>query len=142
MIILNYVYENLIHNKSNFRLTPDDEYEKYRENGKYCLLNEFGVKEAISDKILFIYKLGRLEYDKAMIVMLNNPSYAGNRERTGYEIIGHLYRAYKYFRDVIKMDKDGTWGKNAATSLHYAYKMNEHVTRGLQTSGGKGVARI
>ena len=69
--------------------------------------------------------------------MLENPTYTGNKEKTGYEIIGHLYKAYKYFKDVINMDKNGNWGKEASINLHYAYKMNEHITRGLQINSGK-----
>ena len=142
MIIINYVYENLLHNKNNFKLIKDDEYEKYKINGKYCFVNEYNIKEYISDKILFIYKLGMLEYGKANIVMLDNPSYNGNKEKTGYQIIGHLYKAYKYFKDVIKMDKEGNWKKNAILNLHYAFKMNEHITRGLNVSNEKGIAVI
>jgi len=142
MMIINYVYENLLHNKSNFKLIKDDEYEKYKINGKYCFVNEYNIKEYISDKILFIYKLGMLEYGKANIVMLDNPSYNGKKEETGYQIIGHLYKAYKYFKDVIKMDKEGNWKKNAIINLHYAFKMNEHITRGLNISNEKGIIKI
>jgi len=139
MIIVNYVYENLMNNKNNFKLLKENEYDKYLDNGKYIYINEFGIKEYITDKILFVYKLGKLEYNKANTIMLENPSYTGNKEKTGYEIIGHLYKAYKYFKDVIKMDKNGNWGKEALINLHYAYKMNEHITRGLQTNNGKEI---
>jgi curved DNA-binding protein CbpA len=142
MIIINYTYEQLIHNKNNFQLVQEDEYERNKVNGKYCFTNEFGIKEFISDKILYIYKLGRLEYGKAYMIMHNNPSYYGNKEKTGYEIIGHLYRAYKYFKDVIKMDKTGNWGKGAMRNLYYAFKMNEHITRGLKINNEKGIVKI
>jgi hypothetical protein len=142
MIIINYVYENLIHNKNNFKLIKDDEYEKYKINGKYCFINEFNIKENISDKILFIYKLGMLEFNKARIIMLENPTYNGNKEKTGYEIIGHLYKAYKYFKDVIKMDKNENWRENAIISLHYAFKLNENITRGLKINNEKGLTVI
>jgi len=142
MIIINYVYENLIHNKNNFTLIKEDEYEKYKINGKYIFVNEYNIKESISDKILFIYKLGMLEYNKARIIMLDNPSYNGNKEKTGYEIIGHLYKAYKYFKDVIKTDKNGNWGKNALLNLHYAFKLNENITRGLKISNERALMEI
>jgi DnaJ-class molecular chaperone len=142
MIIINYVYEQLIHNKNNFQLVQKDEYEKNKVNGKYCFINEFGIKENISDKILFIFKLGKLEYNKALSIMLDNPSYSGNKEKTGYEIIGHLYKAYKYLKDVIKMDKKGIWVKAALLNLHYAYEMNEHITRGLKVSNEKGMIAV
>jgi curved DNA-binding protein CbpA len=142
MIIINYVYEQLIHNKGNFRLVQKEEYDKNKINGKYIFVNEFGVKEFISDKVLFIYKLGKLEYNKAMSIMLDNPSYSGNKEKTGYEIIGHLYKAYKYYKDVIKMDKSGNWKKVAIINLYYAYKMNEHITRGLKISDEKGMVKV
>jgi len=142
MIIINYVYENLIHNKKDFKLLPDDEYEKYKINEKYCFVNEFGIKEHISDKILFIYKMGKLEYQKASNIMLTKPTYTGSKEKTGYEIIGHLYKAYKYFKDVIIMDKNGNWGKNALLSLHYAFKMNENITRGLKINNSKELIKI
>ena len=139
MIILNYFYEQLKHNKNGFKIEKLDEYDKNKINGKYCFINEFGIKELISDKILYIYKLGRLEYSKALTIMLSNPAYNGNKEKTGYEIIGHLYKAYKYYKDVIKMDKIGNWGREAKINLHYAYEMNEHITRGLKISNGKEV---
>jgi hypothetical protein len=142
MIIVNYVYEQLIHNKENFQLIKKEEYEKNKVNGKYCFVNEFGVKEFISDKILFIYKLGKLEYNKALKIMLDNPSYSGNKEKTGYEIIGHLYKAYKYYKDVIKLDKKGEWKKVTIINLYYAYKMNEHITRGLKISDEKGLMKM
>ncbi|MCL2209599.1 MAG: hypothetical protein FWB89_05515 [Treponema sp.] len=142
MIIINYVYENLINKKTGFKLLKEDEYEKQKINGKYCFINEFGIKEYISEKVLFVFKLGKLEYTKATTIMLENPVYTGNKEKTGYEIIGHLYRAYKYFKDVIKMDRNGNWGKNALINLHYAFKMNEHITRGLQISNEKELANI
>jgi len=142
MIILNYVYENLIHNKKDFKLLKEDEYEKYKINGKYCFINEFGIKEFISDKILFIFKMGKLEYQKALNIMHTKPTYTGNKEKTGYEIIGHLYKAYKYLKDVIIMDRKGNWGKNALINLYYAFKLNENITRGLQTNNSKEIMKI
>jgi hypothetical protein len=142
MIIINYLYEQLLHNKNNVQLTKKEEYEKNKVDGKYCFVNEFGVKEYISDKVLYVYKLGKLEYNIALAIMLNNPSYTGNKEKTGYEIIGHLYKAYKYYKDVIKMDKEGNWKRVAILNLHYAYKMNEHITRGLKISNEKGMIKI
>ena len=142
MIIINYTYEQLLHNKNNFKPIKTDEYEKNKVDGKYCFINEFGAKEFISDKIYYIYKLGRLEFFKAYKIMHHNPSYKGNKEKTGYEIIGHLYKAYKYYKDVIKMDKTGNWGKGALLHLHYAFKMNEHITRGLSTSSEKALSVI
>jgi hypothetical protein len=142
MIVINYVYEQLIHNKKDIQLVQKDEYEKNKINGRYCFMNEFGVKEYISDKILYVYKLGKLEYAKALTIMLKNPSYNGNKEKTGYEIIGHLYKAYKYYKEVIKIDRNGNWGREAVLNLHYAYEMNEHITRGLKTSDEKGIIKI
>ena len=142
MIIINYTYEQLIHNRKNFKPVKKDEYEQNKVDGKYCFINEYGVKEFISDKIYYIYKLGRLEFFNAYKIMHRNPSYKGNKEKTGYEIIGHLYKAYKYYKDVIKMDKTGNWGKGALLHLRYAYKMNEHITRGLSTSNEKALVEI
>ena len=142
MIIINYTYEQLVNNKNIIQLFQNDEYEKNKINGKYCFINEFGIKEFISDKILYIYKLGRLEYSKAYMIMHNNPSYNGNKEKTGYKIIEHLYKAYKYYKDVIKMDKTGNWGRESKINLHYAYEMNEHITRGLKTNDIKEIIEI
>ena len=44
MIIINYAYENLIYNKNNFTLIKEDEYEKYKINGKYIFVNEYKRK--------------------------------------------------------------------------------------------------
>jgi hypothetical protein len=142
MIIINYVYENLMNKKYDFNLFQSDEYDKHKINGKYCFINEYGIKEYISDKALFVFKLGKLEYAKANKIMLTKPSYTGNKEKTGYEIIGHLYNAYKYFKDVIKMDRNGNWGKNAIINLYYAFKMNENITRGLKINNSKEMVKI
>ena len=142
MIIINYTYEQLIYNKGNFKKIKTDEYENNKIDGKYCFINEYGVKELISDKIYYAYKLGRLEFFKAYTIMHRNPSFKGNKEKTGYEIIGHLYKAYKYYKDVIKMDKAGNWAKGALLHLRYAFKMNENITRGLSTSSEKGLTVI
>jgi hypothetical protein len=142
MIIINYVFENLMNKKYDLNLFQNDEYDKYKINGKYCFLNEYGIKEYISDKALFVFKLGKLEYAKANKIMLTKPSYTGNKEKTGYEIIGHLYNAYKYFKDVIKMDRNGNWGKNAIINLYYAFKMNENITRGLKINNSKEMVKI
>jgi hypothetical protein len=139
MILLNYVYEQLTKNKAKFKIANKDEYEKNKINGKYCLINEYGIKEYISDKVLYIYKLGFIEFRKAMTIMLENP---GNKEGTSYEIIGHLYKSYKYFKEVIRIDKDGNWGRESKVQLHYAYSMNEHITRGLTGSSEKGLMKI
>jgi hypothetical protein len=139
MIVLNYVYEHLTRNKNKFEITNKDEYEKNKVNGKYCLTNEYGIKEYISDKVLYIYKLGFIEFRKAITIMLENP---GNKDGTSYKIIGHLYKSYKYFKEVIKMDKDGNWGRESTIQLHHAYSMNEHITRGLTGSNEKGLIKI
>jgi curved DNA-binding protein CbpA len=141
MIIINYVFENLKNKKYDFKLFEKDEYRKYKINGKYCFTNEFGIKEYISDKTLFVFKLGKLEFAKASTIMVTKTAFSGNKEKTGYEIIGHLYNAYKYFKDVIKMDRYGNWGRNALINLHYAFKMNENITRGLKINHTRDVIK-
>jgi hypothetical protein len=141
MIVINYVYGQLLNNKQ-FTLNIIDEYDKNKINDKYCFINEYGIKEFITDKTLYVYKTGVLEYKKAYMIMHNNPSYTGNIEKTGYEIIGHLYKSYKHLKNVIEMDKDGNWGREAKVSLHYAYEMNAHVTRGLSRNDEKDITKI
>ena len=34
------------------------------------------------------------------------------------------------------------WGKNALISLHYAFKMNENITRGLKINNSKNLIEI
>jgi curved DNA-binding protein CbpA len=139
MIIINYIYEQLI-NKKKIVLKSTDEYEKNKVNGKYCFINEDGIKEYLSDKTVYIYKLGKYEYDRALCKSMK--PIEEDIEKEGYEIIGHLYKSYKYFKEVIKMDRDGMWGKAAKESLNKAYKMNERITRGLSKSDKKEITKI
>jgi curved DNA-binding protein CbpA len=132
MVIINYIYEQLI-NKKKIALNPGDKKEKI--NGKYCFTNEEGIKEYISDKTVYIYKLGKYEYDMALRKCMR-PS-GGDNEKEGYEIIGHLYKSYQYFKEVIKMDKEGMWRKAAEESLNRAYEMNKRITRGLSKNDEK-----
>jgi curved DNA-binding protein CbpA len=132
MVIINYIYEQLI-NKNKIVLNQTDKTEKI--NGKYFFTNEDGIKEYISDKTIYIYKLGKYEYDMALRKCMH-PS-DGDNEKEGYEIIGHLYKSYKYFKEVIKMDKEGMWSKAAEESLTRAYEMNKRITRGLSKKDEK-----
>jgi curved DNA-binding protein CbpA len=125
-VILNYVYEQLTH-KKKAAVKPMGKIKK--TNGKYCFINEDGVQEHISDETVYIYKLGKYEYDMALRICMR-PS-DGDNEREGYEIIGHLYKSYQYFKKVIEIDKGGIWGKAAQESLQRAYEMNQRITRGL-----------
>jgi curved DNA-binding protein CbpA len=131
MVVINYIYEQIIH-KKEIILKSTDEYEKNKIQGRYCFINEEGIKEYISDKIVYMYKLGKHEYDRALILCMR--SSGGNNEKDGYEIIGHLYKSYKHFKEVIRMDAEGMWGKAARKSLDRAYAMNRRITRGLRES--------
>jgi hypothetical protein len=42
----------------------------------------------------------------------------------------------------MKMDKSGNWKKVTLTNLYHAYKMNEHITRGLKISDEKGMVKV
>jgi curved DNA-binding protein CbpA len=137
MVIINYIYEQLI-NKKTVELKPADEHGNRKVNGKYCFINEEGIKEFISDKTVYIYKLGKYEYDRAVCKCMKDSK--GNTDREGYEITAHLYKSYRYFKEVIKLDKEGIWGKAAWESLHRAYEMNKRITRGLSKNDEKGLA--
>jgi curved DNA-binding protein CbpA len=134
MVIINYIYEQLI-NKKKIVLKLTDEYEKNKVDKKYCFINEEGIEEYLSDKTVYIYKLGKYEYDRAVCKSMK--PIEGDIEKEGYEIIGHLYKAYKYFKEVIKIDRDGMWGKAAEENLNKAYEMNRRITRGLNKSDKK-----
>jgi curved DNA-binding protein CbpA len=138
MINLNYAYEHLI-NKKAFANKTKDEYEKNIENGKYWFINDYGRKEYVKEKPLYIYKLGLLEYQKCYKIMFNNSVFTGKGDESGYEVIRHLYECYLLAQKVIEMDKDGTYGKMAKILIRNAYKMNENITKGLKTSNEKGI---
>jgi hypothetical protein len=138
MITINYVYEMLI-NKKEIKLTVDDEFEKNKENGKYFFINDYGRKEYISDKILYIYKLGLLEYQQCYRVLFKKSVFDGNRNESGYEVIKKLYKCYEYMNLVIKMDQDGIYRNMAESLLPHAYDMNERITRGLKLSNEKEI---
>jgi curved DNA-binding protein CbpA len=139
MIIINHVYEQLI-NEKKIVLKSIDEHEKNKVDGKYCFINEQGVKEYLSEKTVYFYKLGRKEYNSALIKTME--PIGNDIEKEGYEIIGHLYTSYKYFQEVIKMDKGGMWGRAAEDSLEKAYEMNRRITRGLSKNDKKELINI
>jgi hypothetical protein len=138
MIKLNYTYEHLINKKVLVR-KKEDEYEKNVENGKYWFINDYGRKEYVKERPLYIYKLGLLEYQKCYKIMFNNSVFDGKGDESGYEVIKHLYECYLLAQKVIEMDKDGIYGKMAKILIGNAYKMNESITKGLKTSDEKGI---
>ena len=140
MINLNYVYEHLI-NKKIIITKTEDEYEKNMENGKYWFINDYGRKEYVREKPLYIYKLGLLEYQKCYKIMFYNSVFDGKGDESGYEIIKHLYECYILAQRVIKMDKGGVYGNMAEILIDNAYKMNESITKGLKKSNEKGIIK-
>jgi hypothetical protein len=138
MINLNYVYEHLI-NKKPFVNKIDDEYERNIENGKYWFINDYGRKEYVKEKPLYVYKLGLLEYQKCFRIMFNNSVFNGKGDESGYEVIKHLYECYLLAQKTIEMDKNGIYGNMAKILIANAYKMNESITHGLKTSDEKGI---
>jgi hypothetical protein len=141
MILLNYVFERLMH-REPINLIQKDTYEKDKINGKYCYINDYGRKEYVKEKALYIYKLGVLEYNKTYKIMWSNSVFDGRKEESGYEVIGHLYKCCRYLNEVIALDKDGQFANMARTFLPHAYEMNERITRGLKTSNEKGMKKL
>jgi hypothetical protein len=133
MIIINYIYDQLI-NRNKIELKVTEKYEKDKTNGKYCFINDYGKKEYIKDKEEYMYKLGLWEYQRTRYIFGANDY---ETEKSGYEIIGHLYKCYKYCQETIKIDGDGMWGTAAKKLLEKAYILNERVTRGLNKSDSK-----
>jgi hypothetical protein len=141
MMNLNYVYEQLLHKKTiAVHSKAADEYEQNIENGKYWFINDYGRKEYVTEKPLYIYKLGLLEYQKCYKIMFDNSVFNGLKDSSGYEVIKHLYQCCLLARKVIAMNKDGTYGTMAKNLIRRAYKMNESITKGLKTSGETGLA--
>jgi uncharacterized protein YfaS (alpha-2-macroglobulin family) len=140
MIHLNYVYEHLLHKKTlTTERKTEDEYEKNMENGKYVFINDYGRKEYITDKSLYIYKLGLLKYQRCYKIMFSNSVFEGKGDESGYRVIKNLYECYLLARRVIEMDKGGMYGNMARILIANAYKMNENITKGLKTSSEKGI---
>jgi hypothetical protein len=102
-IVLDSVY------KDEFKdAVPENKVlERSQIHKKYCFINEEGIKEYISDKTVYIYKLGKYEYDRALCTSMR-PS-GGDNEKDGYEIIGHLYKSYKYFKEVRLFQNFSFW---------------------------------
>jgi len=140
MMNINYVYEHLL-NKKSIPSQTEDEYESNMENGKYWFINDYGVKEYVNEKPLFIYKLGLLEYQKCYKIMFHNSVFDGKKDESGYEVIKHLYSCYLLAHKVIKMDKNGMYGNMARVLLKKAFKMNKNITNGLRKSSEKGLVK-
>jgi curved DNA-binding protein CbpA len=140
MININYAYEHLINKKAFTNKNKiDGEYEKNIENGKYWFINDYGRKEYVKEKSLYIFKLGLLEYQKCYRIMFNNSVFNGKRDESGYEVIKHLYECYLLAKKTIEMDKNGIYGSMAKILIDNAYKMNESITHGLKTSDEKAI---
>jgi curved DNA-binding protein CbpA len=140
MMNLNYAYEHLI-NKKAFAKKTEGEYEKNIENGKYWFINDYGRKEYVKEKALYIYKLGLLEYQKCYKIMFNNSVFDGKGDESGYEVIRHLYECYLLAQKVIETDKDGMYGNMAKKLIENGYKMNESITTGLKANNEKGIIK-
>ena len=142
MVTINYIYETLI-NKRELRINVnfEDEFEKKKENGKYVFVNDYGRNEYITEKSLYIYKLGLLEYQQCYKILFNKSVFDGNRDESGYEIIEKLYKCYGYLNKVKEIDKDGMYGRMAEALLPRVYDMNERIARGLRISNEKGIVK-
>jgi curved DNA-binding protein CbpA len=138
MIKINYVYEHLINGKK-INAYEKKEYEDAIENGKYWFINDYGRKEYVREKALYIYKLGLLEYQKCYKIMFNNSVFYGRGDESGYEVIKHLYECYMLAQKAIEIDKNGRYGSMAKILMENANKMNESITNGLKTSNEKGI---
>jgi uncharacterized protein YfaS (alpha-2-macroglobulin family) len=142
MITINYIYEALI-NKKEFKKNTnvENEFERKKEGGKYVFVNDYGRKEYITEKALYIYKLGLLEYQQCYRILFAKSVFDGNKDESGYEVIEKLYKCYGYLNKVIEMDKNGIYKNMAEALLPHAYDMNERITRGLKTSTEKGIIK-
>jgi hypothetical protein len=140
MINLNYVYEHIINKKTIIDKTKD-EHDNNFENGKYWYINDYGRKEYVKEKVLYIYKLGLLEYQKCYKIMFKNSVFDGKGNESGYEVIKHLYECYILAQKVIEMDKEGMYGNMAKILKENAYKMNENITNGLKINNEKGIIK-
>jgi len=137
MMQLNYVYGELITKKTVSRKQEND-YEGNKENGKYWYINDYGRKEYVKEKTLYIYKLALLELQKCYKIMQKKSVFDGNREESGYEVIKHLYECYLLLKEQLKMENNDY--RNIAEALmRKAYRMNKRISNGLQKSNEKGL---
>ena len=122
-------------NENNFSKNmyeeKSDEYEKMKVNGKYRFINRDKKAEHISDKSLFLYKMGLDKIFWSRDYLCAHPLSEGFGDEIVVEISQALYQAIKYLTDSIKIGKNNNWINEAKEKIQWAYEMNSRITKNL-----------
>ncbi len=131
MMLLNHVYsklkEGIPHKINKF----DDEYEKMKVNGKYAFLNRDNKIETVSDKSLFLYKMGLDKIFWSRDYLCTNPLADGYGDETVTTVSEALYTAIQYLTASLKIGKNKNWVEEAKEKIVWAYEMNNRITKNL-----------
>jgi len=131
MMILNHVYSNIKTNSKSESKIISDEYEKMKVNGKYKFINRDKKAEHVSDKSLFLYKMGLDKIFWSRDYLCTHPLSEGFGDEIVVEISQALYQAIKYLTDSIKIGKNNNWINEAKEKIQWAYEMNSRITKNL-----------
>lgn len=131
MMILNHLYSNIKTNSKTETKTASDEYEKMKVNGKYTFINRDKKPEHVSDKSLFLYKMGLDRIFWSRDYLCAHPLSEGFGDEIVIEISQTLYQAIKYLTESIKIGKNNNWINEAKEKIQWAYEMNSRITKNL-----------
>jgi len=140
MMVLNHVYSEL---KRKTETKTDnqvqDEYESMRIDGKYQVVNRDRKTERVSDKALFLFKMGLDRILWSGDFLCSHPMADGYGDEIVSAISEELYKAIKYLNASLEIGNDGNWIGEAKEKIRWAYKMNSRITKTMYNMEMKGI---
>jgi len=143
-LILNHVYAEIINKplQKNIKLSKKDEYDKFLINGTYTYKNRDNRTEKVTDKSLFLYKMGLDKILGARDFLCNHPLSDGYGSEILIKASEDLYLAIKYLNDSIKIGKNNNWLQEAKDKIEWAYRMNSRISKQLINNHEKNLSII
>ena len=140
MMILNHVYSSIkINRQNNIDNQSIDEYEQMKTNGKYQFMNRDKKVERVSDKSLFLYKMGLDRIFWSRDYLCSHPMADGFGDEIVSTISEELYKAIKYLNASLEIGNDRNWIGEAKEKIGWAYEMNSRITKSMYNKEMKGI---
>lgn len=130
MMMVNHVYA-AVKDKKEQESACDDIYEKMKINDKYCFVNRDKKKEYVSDKSLFLYKMGLDRIFFARDYICSHPLHFGYGEEIVFTASEALYQAINHLHNSLKIETSANWVSEAKEKIRWAYEMNNRITKSL-----------
>ena len=140
MMILNHIYSNM---KKGSKNSMDDaiidEYEKSKIDGKYQFVNRDNRTERVSDKSLFLYKMGLDRILWSRDYLCSHPMSDGYGDEIISTVSEELYKAIRYLNASLEIGNDKNWKEEAIEKTRWAYEMNSRITKTMYNKEMKGI---